>query len=178
MLTNTDVINLIGLPKELLRSFPLSLSSYFVLVSTCHFLEDIYSQLLPICEEEIIKDVIESDNISLYRFIGFFFVLPRGKLFERAAFYGSFNLLKFAWEKKCPWDEDTFASAARGGHFEILKWLREHDCPWDGESCSAAAEERNFEILKWLRENNCPWGDGTFASAAIGGNFEILKWLK
>jgi hypothetical protein len=30
-----------------------------------------------------------------------------------------------------PWDEETCACAAYGGHLEVLKWARENGCPWD-----------------------------------------------
>ena len=50
------------------------------------------------------------------------------------------------------------AYAALNGHFEILKWARENGCPWNEYTCSNAAKNGHFEILKWARENGCPCG--------------------
>ena len=44
-----------------------------------------------------------------------------------------------------------------GGHLEVLKWARENDCPWDEYTCRAAAKGGHLETLKWARENGCPW---------------------
>ena len=33
------------------------------------------------------------------------------------------------------WDECTCAYAAEGGHLEVLKWARENGCPWDEYTC-------------------------------------------
>jgi hypothetical protein len=30
-----------------------------------------------------------------------------------------------------PWDAWTCAYAAKGGHLEVLKWARENGCPWE-----------------------------------------------
>ena len=29
----------------------------------------------------------------------------------------------------------------QGGHLEVLKWARENGCPWDEETCTNAASE-------------------------------------
>ena len=31
----------------------------------------------------------------------------------------------------CPWDSETCSHAAAGGHLEVLKWARDNDCEWD-----------------------------------------------
>lgn len=51
----------------------------------------------------------------------------------------------------------TCAWAAEGGHLEVLKWAIENDCPWDEQTCSRAAARDYLEVLKWLRTNGCPW---------------------
>jgi hypothetical protein len=53
-----------------------------------------------------------------------------------------------------------------GGHFEVLKWARENDCPWDELTCTSAALGGHLEVLKWARENGCPWNAWTCDSAA------------
>ena len=88
---------------------------------------------------------------------------------QGAAEGGHLEVLKWARENDCPWDEWTCACAARGGHLEVLKWARANDCPWDEETCACAAKGGHLEVLKWARENDCcPW-DGE------GGHLEVLK---
>ena len=47
------------------------------------------------------------------------------------------------------------------GHLEILKWARENGCPWNEDTYSSAAKNGHLEVLKWLRENRCPWDKDT-----------------
>jgi hypothetical protein len=46
--------------------------------------------------------------------------------------------------------------AAKGGHLEVLKWARENGCPWDEDDVRVAAEGGHLETLKWARENELP----------------------
>ena len=68
--------------------------------------------------------------------------------------------------------------AARGGHLEVLKWARENGCPWDERMCTYAAEGGHLEVLKWARENGCPWDEKMCWDAAYGGHLEVLKWAR
>ena len=99
-------------------------------------------------------------------------------LCEDAARGGHLDVLKWARENDCPWDEETCANAAGGGHLDVLKWARENGCPWDKWTCAFAAEGGNLEILKWARENGCPWDEWTCAGAAEGDHLEVLKWAR
>ena len=38
-----------------------------------------------------------------------------------------------------PWDEKTCTFAAKCGHIEVLKWARENGCPWNEHARSLAA---------------------------------------
>jgi hypothetical protein len=51
----------------------------------------------------------------------------------------------------------TCARIAEGGHLEVLQWAREHGCPWDERTCGAAAGGGHLEVLIWAREQGCPW---------------------
>ena len=44
------------------------------------------------------------------------------------------------------------------GHLEVLKYARENGCPWDETTCAAAAKNGHLETLKWARENGAPRG--------------------
>ena len=56
--------------------------------------------------------------------------------------------------------------AAWGGHLEVLQWARENDCPWDEETCARAAIGGHLEVLQWARAKGCPWDECTRARAA------------
>ena len=70
------------------------------------------------------------------------------------------------------------SSAACKGHLEVLKWAREHGCPWEQKTCSYAASSGHLEVLKWARENGCTWDCDTCSVAARGGHLEVLKWAR
>ena len=40
---------------------------------------------------------------------------------------------------------DTCAYAAKGGHLDVLKWARENGCPWDEWTCAFAASRGYVE---------------------------------
>jgi hypothetical protein len=99
---------------------------------------------------------------------------------------GHLEVLRWAREHGCGWDEWTCARAAADGHLEVLKWAREHHCPWhedlddeDVDCCLLAAQGGHLEVLKWLREHDCPWSESTACMyAASDGQLEILKWAR
>ena len=62
--------------------------------------------------------------------------------------------------------------AARGGHLEVLKWARENGCPWDEHTCTYAAEGGHLDVLQWALENGCPWTRHSPLLAASMGYFE------
>jgi len=68
-------------------------------------------------------------------------------------------------------DHKTCYNAAYGGYLEILKWARENNCPWNEYTCTCAASGGHLETLKWARENNCPWNEFT---CAYGGYLEKI----
>jgi hypothetical protein len=91
---------------------------------------------------------------------------------------GYLNVLRWARENGCPFDEDICTYAAQNGHLEVLKWLRENNCPWNEYTCANAACNGYLEILKWLRENKCPWDESTIAFAVCNRQLEVLKWAR
>lgn len=42
---------------------------------------------------------------------------------------------------KLPWKKLNCADIASDGWINVLIWAREHGCPWDENTCSAAARE-------------------------------------
>ena len=47
--------------------------------------------------------------------------------------------------------------AAKHGHLEVLQWAREHGCPWNEWTCARAAQNGHLEVLQWALDNGCPW---------------------
>ena len=69
--------------------------------------------------------------------------------------------------------------AARGGHLEVLQWAREHDCPWNDKTCHAAARGGHLAVLRWAREHNCPWdADECGLDAYIYGHHRVERWVR
>ena len=93
-------------------------------------------------------------------------------LCEDAAEHGHLDVLKWARDNGCPWDEKTCYRAAKHGHLEVLKWARENGCPWNEGTCAGAAEGGHLEMLKWARENGCPMDEDTRKIAASMGYVE------
>jgi len=50
-------------------------------------------------------------------------------------------------------NEGTCWAAAGGGHLEVLQWAREHGCPWDEWVCRLAAGGGHLHVLQWAREH-------------------------
>ena len=68
---------------------------------------------------------------------------------------GCLNLLKWVKENKCPWNEESCATAAENGNLKMLKWLRENGCDWNHKVCEAAIDNCNIEMLNWAMQNGC-----------------------
>ena len=79
---------------------------------------------------------------------------------------GHLEVLQWAHQNECPWNEYTCSHAAKGGHLEVLQWARQNGCPWDEGTCAYAAEGGHLEVLKWARQNGCPWIYATWISAS------------
>ena len=76
----------------------------------------------------------------------------------------------FFTEKRCTW-------AAEMGHLDVLKYARENGCPWNEETCEEAARGGHLDVLKYLHENGCPWNEKACEHAAEMGHLDVLKYL-
>ena len=52
-----------------------------------------------------------------------------------------------------------------GGHLEVLQWARQNGCPWDEMTCTMAAWGGHLDLLRWAHENGCPWVEETWTIA-------------
>jgi hypothetical protein len=86
----------------------------------------------------------------------------------------------FVWANGCPWQRTaTCQTLARIGRLEVLVWAREIGCPWDEDVCARAAEAGNLEVLKWAREHDCPWHAVSMCDiAASAGHLDVLQWVR
>lgn len=82
------------------------------------------------------------------------------------------QVLKWAVDNGCPWDEEVCAFAAAGGHLEVLQYCWASGCPWNEYTCKFAAEGGHLEALKWCRSKQCPWDEDVCAFAAEEGHME------
>ena len=46
--------------------------------------------------------------------------------------------------------------AAAQGQLEVLQWARENGCPWDNLTCCWAIQYGHIELLNWAVANGCP----------------------
>jgi hypothetical protein len=95
-----------------------------------------------------------------------------------AAMHGQLEALQRARELDCPWKVMTAHNAALGGHLEVLQWVRAQGCEWNTSTCSDAAAGGHLNVLQWLTEQGCPWNVGTCTSAAKNGHVEVFHWAR
>ena len=65
--------------------------------------------------------------------------------------------------------------AAGNGNLEVLKFAHEIGCPWDEETCTQAAINGHLDCLKYAHENGCPWNSTTSVVAAKNGKLECFR---
>ena len=67
--------------------------------------------------------------------------------------------------------------AAAGGHLEVLQWARENGCPWNERTCTYAASGGQLEVLQRACANGCEWDGQTITWARIGGwrSFRVVE---
>jgi len=110
--------------------------------------------LLTDIEFVIISRVCKTWHIILNSFYKDFRKKPN--FIGRAAKLGYLNVIKWARENGCPWDDRVCSTAALKGYLNIVIWARENGCSWNNRTCENAARQGHLEVLKWARENGCP----------------------
>ena len=91
------------------------------------------------------------------------------------------SLSTFVWAvaNGCPWQlASTCQTLARCGHLEVMQWAREHGCSWNEQTCYGAAACGKLGVLRWAREHGCPWDEEVCTLAAEGGHLEVLQWAR
>jgi len=90
-------------------------------------------------------------------------------------FVDDFELLQWAYNQGCPWDEDTCSYVAENGNFKGIQWLYSKGCPW-GDTCWFASMFGHFNIVQWAFGRGAKLNDSVCYYASLHGNLEILKW--
>jgi hypothetical protein len=75
---------------------------------------------------------------------------------NHAAGHGNLELLKWARENGCPWNDRTPVNAAITGKLETLEWLHENECPFNEDACRHAFDEEHWDCLEYLVDNELP----------------------
>jgi hypothetical protein len=121
---------------------------------------------------------------------------------------GKLELLRWAIEQGCPFDEHAILiSAASSGSIETTAWVKQlpnvevndyamtaaagqghtamceylhaEQCPWDEQACEFAAEHCYENTLRWLHENGCPRNAEEICRAAAAGcSVEVMLYLQ
>jgi hypothetical protein len=95
---------------------------------------------------------------------------------------GRLDILKWALDMDCPWDESCANICASGGHMEMFHWImsnRELFEINESRLVNDAALGGHLELLQWaIKEYGLKWNVFTFGWAVRSGNFELMKWAR
>ncbi len=59
---------------------------------------------------------------------------------------------------------------------EILRWAREQGCPWDDLVHSQAAIGGHLEVIEWAVDNGLPCNPAIAHGAAARGHYHVIAW--
>jgi hypothetical protein len=124
-----------------------------------------------------------------------------------AAERGYFEMLRWAREHGCEWNEHTILSsaassenvemaawvyqqpdaifspaamhaAAANGLTAMCEWLHSEGSPWDDAACYVAARGAHLDTLRWLHQHGSPCHAGLVYAAAAGGSIDVMAYLQ
>lgn len=90
---------------------------------------------------------------------------------------GNLELIKWAEQNGCVYNETSIATAAQSAHPEVLKWFHERGTTFNDDIGECLAYRGHVEMLAWLSErgyrfpNICQW-------AVIGHRINVLVWAR
>src|SRR5579883_2734260 len=100
-------------------------------------------------------------------------------LYHYALSYEYFDVIKWARERRFPWDpEPCINLAVIRGNLSFLQWARKRGYRFNTSTCALASEYGQLETLKWLRENDVSWSASTCSNAAKNGHLPIIQWAR
>ncbi len=99
------------------------------------------------------------------------------KVFIGAVLGGHINILEWAHENKCPWEDHLSADLASLGHYDALKWLHQKGYAFSDTTINLVIGNGSFEMTKWLYENGHTGNWDTMDRVIYYDRLIILKWL-
>lgn len=102
--------------------------------------------------------------------------IDKSDLCNVAAQFGKLDILDFAHQIKCPWNQQTCNLAALSRHLNCLEYLYQNDCPWNEYVCKYAASNGDLEMLKFAHHHKCPWDASVCMYAAQDGYLDCLQY--
>lgn len=107
------------------------------------------------------------------------------KNFLSAGEKGNIEIIKYMHKNGCYLDIDFCGTIVLMANLELLKWARENKCPWDENTFYWATQSsigQDFpndliKILNYLKENNCPWDERTIIELSNHKSPIIQNWI-
>lgn len=123
-------------------------------------------------------DAIENNDLSAVKTLHESGVEFDLEITNEIAKVGNIEILEYACEKGCIWNESTCQNAAENGHIDVLTYLHENGCPWDEWTCSNAAMNGHFDCVRYANENGCEVGE-TIMMMCVGADADLdfLKYI-
>ena len=70
--------------------------------------------------------------------------------------------------ERVPLEQVDVPWRGEGGFLEVLQWARQNGCPWDESTCFGAAKGGFLEVLQWALERVPAWNVWTCTFGAEG----------
>lgn len=135
---------------------------------------DVEWDRLSVCE--MYRSAAAADRLDVIKWIHSHGYVENIYIAFNAAKHGQQHVLEWLSEF-VKFNEYVFMNAAQGCHFEIMKWLYNRGCPYDGTAVEWVAYHGDLDAIKWLHNIGCPM-ETAYYYAACEGKLEILKWLR
>lgn len=88
------------------------------------------------------------------------------------------DIIKWSVKNDCPLDNNQICYfAAGGGHLDVIKWAREYGCQWDEINATYAAKNIHLNILKWCVAEGCVWNKEECLRQIESTHAEIMEWV-
>ena len=86
------------------------------------------------------------------------------------------RIVKMLIMKKFGWGEKTCDIISIVGECDLLKYAHENGCPWNNDICFNASRLGHLECLKYAHENGILWSSNISYVASHEGHLECLKY--
>jgi hypothetical protein len=88
------------------------------------------------------------------------------------------DMVKYLHEQGCAWDPNIYKHAATAGNLEFIKWARERKLPWNTAVFRTAlvSPKSTMEMLEYLLLQGCPRGGNDMKDIAKDCRTDYLCW--